>query len=133
MSEREGPNKRFEDVRQEVKSMRSSLYHLTNKCNSRCKGCWFFEFEFDTRVHELDDIEVWQERGRQEAERGINAPLLISGEPSIFLDWVKFFMEYMPMVTVSTNGLKKIPGPISVSLYGHDIIREIEATSLSRR
>lgn len=124
MQEREELMKRFRAVRQEAKSMRSSLYHLTNKCNLRCKGCWFFEFEFDSRVQELESLDVWRKRAQQEAERGINAPLLIGGEPSMFLERIKLFMEYMPMVTVSTNGLKKIPVDgfedvtIAISLFG---------------
>lgn len=124
MQEREELMRRFRAVRQEAKNMRSSLYHLTNKCNLRCKGCWFFEFEFDSRVRELDDLDIWRERVQEEAERGINAPLLIGGEPSMFLERVKLFMEYMPMVTVSTNGLKRIPVDgfedvtIAISLFG---------------
>lgn len=124
MKEREELMRRFRAVRKEAKSMRSSLYHLTNKCNLRCKGCWFFECDFDTRVRELDDLEVWRRRVREEVARGINAPLLIGGEPSMFLDRIGLFMEYMPMVTVSTNGLKKIPFEgfesltIAISLFG---------------
>lgn len=124
MQQREELMRRFRNVRQEAKNMRSSLYHLTNKCNLRCKGCWFFEFEFDSRVHELDDIDAWRQRVKEEAGRGINAPLLIGGEPSIFLDRVRVFMDYMPMVTVSTNGLKRVPidgfenVTIAVSLFG---------------
>lgn len=124
MQDREGFLRRFRAVRKEAKNMRSSLYHLTNKCNLRCKGCWFFEFDFDSRVRELDDMDVWRTRVQEEADRGINAPLLIGGEPSMFLERVKLFLEYMPMVTVSTNGLKKIPYDefenltIAISLFG---------------
>lgn len=116
--------KRFRDVRQEAKIMRSSLYHLTNECNLRCKGCWFFEHEFESRSKELTSLQDWRVRVRSEAERGINAPLLIGGEPSIFLDRISLFREYMPMVTVSTNGLKKIPVEgfedvtVAISLFG---------------
>lgn len=43
---------RFKAVRNEARETRASLYHLTNQCNLRCKGCWFFENEFDVASDE---------------------------------------------------------------------------------
>lgn len=68
--------KRFKEVRKEAESTRSSLYHLTNKCNLRCKGCWFFEKGFDKSSDELNDLITLESHIQAEAERGVNAPLL---------------------------------------------------------
>lgn len=116
--------KRFKEVRKEASSTRSSLYHLTNKCNLRCKGCWFFEKEFDKSSDELNDLLTLEARIQDEVERGVNAPLLIGGEPALFLDRISLFRKYMPKVSISTNGLKKVPYEgfedvtIAISVFG---------------
>jgi len=115
---------RFKAVRNEAKETRASLYHLTNQCNLRCKGCWFFENEFDTASHELNDALRFEQRVREEAARGINAPLLIGGEPALHLDRIRMFRKHMPKVSVSTNGLRRIPYEgfeditIAISVFG---------------
>ncbi|PRE77294.1 radical SAM protein [Burkholderia multivorans] len=119
-----GMKARFKAVRNEAKETRASLYHLTNRCNLRCKGCWFFENEFDEATRELDDISRLEARVKDEAARGINAPLLIGGEPALYLDRIEMFRKYMPKVSVSTNGLRRIPYDgfedvtIAVSVFG---------------
>lgn len=129
---------RFRRLRKEAKDMRSSLYHLTNKCNIRCKGCWFFEKDFDKRTAELEDLAALEQFVCAEVERGVNAPLLIGGEPALFLDRIAVFQRHMPKVSVSTNGLRKIPYggfkdiTIGISLFGggplDDELRAISPT-----
>jgi len=38
---------RFHAVRAFSRSVRASEYHVTNACNLRYRGCWFFTFGFD--------------------------------------------------------------------------------------
>jgi len=115
---------RFKEVRKEAKATRSSLYHLTNQCNLRCKGCWFFEKGFHKASEELDDPQILESRIKEEVLRGVNAPLLIGGEPALFLDRINLFRKYMSKVSISTNGLKKIPYDgfedltIAISVFG---------------
>ncbi|MEK2600491.1 radical SAM protein [Burkholderia arboris] len=115
---------RFKAVRNEAKETRASLYHLTNQCNLRCKGCWFFENAFDVASDELNDSSRLEARVQDEAARGINAPLLIGGEPALFLDRIRIFRKHMPKVSVSTNGLRRIPFEgfeditIAISVFG---------------
>ena len=63
---------------------RTSEYHVTNACNLRCKGCWFFEYEFDKRTRDVKDIETLNTLLRNERTRGVNAALVIGGEPTLF-------------------------------------------------
>ena len=124
MDDSTGMKARFKAVRNEAKETRASLYHLTNQCNLRCKGCWFFENEFDVASDELNDTSHIEARVKDEAERGINAPLLIGGEPALYLDRIRIFRKHMPKVSVSTNGLRRIPFEgfeditIAVSVFG---------------
>src|SRR5256885_12349221 len=83
---------RFRAVRSFSRTSRASEYHITNACNLRCRGCWFFTFEFDkgtkdeTRLRELKAF-VEHERARH-----INAALLIGGEPTLVPDRVAAFV-----------------------------------------
>lgn len=96
-------------VREWSRRVRASEYHLTNACNIRCKGCWFFEYDFDQASSEVTSIQEWKNFAAKEAERGISSALIIGGEPSLFPERIECFVANMPYVTVSSNGLRAIP------------------------
>jgi organic radical activating enzyme len=101
--------RRFDAVRAFASRVRASEYHLTNACNIRCQGCWFFEFGHDKSSREAKDLADWRDFVRAQRLRGINCPLLIGGEPTLFADRIEAFVEEMPYVSISTNGLKPLP------------------------
>lgn len=91
-------------------AVRTSEYHITNACNLRCKGCWFFEYEYDQRVADLSSTESWRLFAKQQAEdRGMSSALLIGGEPALYPERVAAFVEAMAYVTISSNGLRGLP------------------------
>lgn len=105
--------RRFDAIRAFSHSVRTSEYHLTNACNIRCKGCWFFEKEFDKpgvqsgrETAKRPELEAFV---MKEVSRGINHSLLIGGEPSMFPERISVYVEHMKHVTISTNGYKKLP------------------------
>ena len=116
---------RFHTIKAFARSIRTSEYHVTHACNLRCRGCWFFEFGFDQVTGtDVKDLEAWRSFARRERERGITLALLIGGEPSLFPDRIQVFVEEMPYVWLSTNGLVPIPKEgfedvaISITLFG---------------
>jgi hypothetical protein len=127
--------RRLIDLRTFSKRVRSAEYHLTNACNIRCKGCWFFEYAFDDATKEEISLDRWHEFARAEHDRGVTGALLIGGEPTLFTERVRAFVELMPYVTISSNGLRALPregfenvnvaltlfggGPLDDSLRGH--------------
>lgn len=127
--------KRLIELRAFSKSVRSAEYHLTNACNLRCKGCWFFEYAFDDATKEEASLERWNEFARAEHARGVTGALLIGGEPTLFQERVRAFVSLMPYVTISSNGLRALPregfenvnvaltlfggGPLDDTLRGH--------------
>jgi MoaA/NifB/PqqE/SkfB family radical SAM enzyme len=116
--------RRFRAVRAFSRSVRASEYHITNACNLRCRGCWFFTFDFDK--HSRDETDLARVRGFIERERArhINAALLIGGEPTLVPERVMAFVERMDYVTISTNGLRPLPRvgfervSIGITLFG---------------
>lgn len=93
-----------------ARSIRVSEYHLTNACNIRCTGCWFFEYGHDTETREVTDAEALEEFVvRERRDRKINSALIIGGEPTLFPDRIRVFCKHMKYVTVSSNGLRRLP------------------------
>lgn len=92
-----------------TRKIRTSEYQITNACNLRCKGCWFFEYDFDHRTSDAKDRDSLHTFLTKERGRGVNAALVIGGEPTLFPHRVAAFVDHMDYVTVATNGLKKLP------------------------
>lgn len=116
---------RFNDVRSFSALVRACEYHLTNACNIRCKGCWFFEFGHDKSAKEAKDIEQWRAFAQAQRKRRVNAALLIGGEPTMFPERIAAFVDAMRFVSISTNGLKPLPNiepfkdvTVFISLFG---------------
>jgi hypothetical protein len=98
--------------------------HLTTTCNIRCKGCWYFEGGFDTAVRETSDLGLIEAFAAKLEESGVTQATLIGGEPTLVLNRVRPFVEKLPYVTISTNGLRPLPKDgfenvaIGISLFG---------------
>ncbi|GGB23679.1 hypothetical protein GCM10011505_01120 [Tistrella bauzanensis] len=101
---------RLQAVLRFSRKIRVSEYHLTNACNIRCKGCWFFEYGHDTATREAKDLEALEAFLIKETkERRVNAALVIGGEPTLFPDRLKLYVKHMAHVTISSNGLRRLP------------------------
>jgi MoaA/NifB/PqqE/SkfB family radical SAM enzyme len=100
---------RFRKLKEMSRKVRASEYLLTNACNIRCQGCWFFENDFDKTSKELTSVERIREFAKAERARGVTYAIIIGGEPTLVPDRVAAFAEVMDYVTISTNGVKKLP------------------------
>ena len=61
---------RWEKVRRYF-FLRESTYDMTNRCNIRCEGCYYYEGEKQF-ARENGDPELWRRLMRDEKGRGIN-------------------------------------------------------------
>jgi hypothetical protein len=115
---------RFRKVTALSRKVRSSEYLLTNACNIRCEGCWFFEHEFDKGTTELKSVDGVRAFAQRERERGVTYAIIIGGEPTLIPDRVAAFVDVMDYVTISTNGLRRLPREgfenvaVQISLFG---------------
>ena len=106
-------------------NIRSSIYDVTNRCNLRCKGCFFFSSDEDNAAPEERRIEKWEAFIDREKARGVNLAILIGGEPTLCLDRVAAFYERLPTFC-ATNGLIKVPRDrfpdmmVGISLWGDE-------------
>jgi MoaA/NifB/PqqE/SkfB family radical SAM enzyme len=76
-------------------NIRSSIYDVTNRCNLRCKGCFFFS-SGEHHVTEEMDIKKWESFIDKEKARGVNLAILIGGEPTLCMDRVEAFNKRLP-------------------------------------
>jgi hypothetical protein len=96
-------------LREFGRRVRTTEVHLTNACNLRCRGCWFFAYDFDGATREARAPESWRLFAKEQAARGITSALLIGGEPTLYPERVAAFVDALPFVTISSNGLRALP------------------------
>ncbi len=106
-------------------NIRSSIYDVTNRCNLRCRGCFFFSSGEHKGAKEEMDILKWERFIEKEKGRGVNLAILIGGEPTLCLDRVEAFYKRLPTFC-ATNGLIKVPRDrfpdmmVGISLWGNE-------------
>ena len=88
-------------------NIRSSIYDVTDRCNLRCKGCFFFSSGEHTVASEERDIARWHEFVASEMARGVNLAILIGGEPTLCPDRIEAFYRRLPTFC-ATNGIIKV-------------------------
>ncbi len=110
-------------------NIRSSIYDVTNRCNLRCTGCFFFSSGEHLVAQEEMDVEAWKAFVDREKERGVNLAILVGGEPTLHMDRVAAFYDRLPTYC-ATNGLIKVPRDrfpdmmVGISLWGDSATEE---------
>ena len=103
--------------------LRESTYDMSNRCNLRCDGCYYYEGEKQFAV-ENGSVEAWQHLMRDEKKRGITYVVLAGAEPSLVPELLEVCFQEIPLGSIATNGLKKIPESVGykihISVWGND-------------
>jgi len=114
---------RWEKVRKYF-FLRESTYDMSNRCNIRCNGCYYYEGEKQFAEENVNP-EAWRALMKSERDRGITYVVLAGAEPSLAADLCRVCFEEMPLGAIATNGLKVIPADIGyrlhISVWGNDI------------
>ncbi len=113
---------RWEKVRRYF-FLRESTYDMTNRCNIRCEGCYYYTGEKQFAEENSDEAQ-WQRLMAAEKERGITFAVLAGAEPSLVPNLCRICFENIPLGAIATNGLKAIPPDIDyrihISVWGSD-------------
>jgi hypothetical protein len=103
--------------------LRESTYDMTNRCNIRCEGCYYFTGEKQFAA-ENNNEDSWRRLLQSEKERGITFAVLAGAEPSLVAHLCKICHQVIPLGAIATNGLKTIPREIDyrihISVWGND-------------
>lgn len=113
---------RWEKVRKYF-FLRESTYDMSNRCNIRCDGCYYFEGEKQF-AEEILDTQAWRKLMQAEKARGITYVVLAGAEPSLVPELLDVCYQEMPLGSIATNGFKKIPESVGykihISVWGND-------------
>ena len=113
---------RWEKVRRYF-FLRESTYDMSNRCNIRCDGCYYFVGEKQFAAENNDET-AWRQLLVSEKERGITFVVLAGAEPSLVSQLCAVCYEVIPLGAIATNGLKLIPREIDyrihISVWGND-------------
>ena len=113
---------RWEKVRKYF-FLRESTYDMSNRCNIRCDGCYYFEGDKQF-AREINDAEAWRKLMQAEKARGITYVVLAGAEPSLVPELLDVCYQEMPLGSIATNGFKKIPESVGyklhISVWGND-------------
>ena len=113
---------RWEKVRKYF-FLRESTYDMSNRCNLRCDGCYYYEGEKQFAA-ENNDTHAWRKLMKAEALRGITYVVLAGAEPSLVPELLDVCYREMPLGSIATNGFKKIPKSVGykihISVWGND-------------
>jgi hypothetical protein len=113
---------RWEKVRKYF-FLRESTYDMTNRCNIRCDGCYYYEGEKQF-AEENGDPEAWRKLMKEEKARGITYVVLAGAEPSMVPQLLEVCYGEIPLGCIATNGFKRISEAIGykihISVWGND-------------
>ena len=103
--------------------LRESTYDMSNRCNIRCEGCYYFTGEKQF-ANENSDKKSWRKLLESEKKRGITFVVLAGAEPSLVPELCQVCYEVIPLGTIASNGLKPVPREIDyqihISVWGND-------------
>ncbi len=103
--------------------LRESTYDMSNRCNLRCDGCYYYEGEKQFSV-ENGAVEDWRKLMQAEKARGITYVVLAGAEPSLVPRLLDVCYREMPLGSIATNGFRKIPETVGykihISVWGND-------------
>lgn len=103
--------------------LRESTYDMTNRCNLRCDGCYYYEGEKQF-ARENGESQSWRKLMQAEKARGITYVVLAGAEPSLVPELLNVCYQEMPLGSIATNGFKKIPSTVGykihISVWGND-------------
>jgi organic radical activating enzyme len=113
---------RFEKIRKYF-FLRESTYDMSNRCNMRCDGCYYYRGEKQF-ARENRDPEAWRKLMREEKKRGITYVVLAGAEPSLVPELLQVCYDEIPLGCIATNGLIRIPESVGhkihISVWGND-------------
>jgi len=103
--------------------LRESTYDMTNRCNIRCEGCYFYEGDKQF-VSDNNDPLAWRKLMIHEKERGITFVVLAGAEPALVPELLKTCYQEIPLGAIASNGFKFIPESVGyrihISVWGND-------------
>jgi hypothetical protein len=117
---------RYEEAKRVVRVFRKpAFYEITQRCNLKCEGCYYFEGGITNHVPEEASLRAWEDFFAAEAQRKITMAYFVGAEPALHQERLIAAAPYFPHGNIGTNGTIRIdpaiPYRIGVSVWaGND-------------
>lgn len=116
---------RYDTAREVVRVFRKpAFYEVTQRCNLKCEGCYYFEGGLHQPVVEEQSLEAWDEHFRAEKERGVSMAYFVGAEPSLEQERMLVASKYFKYGNIGCNGTVKIDPAVSfrvaISIWAGD-------------
>src|SRR5882724_4982430 len=99
---------RYENAKRIIRVFRKpSFYEITQRCNLKCEGCYYFEGNFQP-VPEEGSLAAWEAFFASEAERGVSIAYFVGAEPALEQERLVAASRAFACGNVGTNGTVKI-------------------------
>ena len=140
LEDRPDLRERYETAKQIVRIFRKpAFYEVTQRCNLKCEGCYYFEGSLGDLVREEDSPEAWDEFFASEAARGVSIAYFVGAEPALHQERLVAAARYFPYGNIGTNGTVRIdpvvPYRVAISMWGGDdeTDRKLRGASVFRK
>ena len=131
---------RYESAKRIVRVFRKpAFYEITQRCNLKCEGCYYFEGSLGERVREESSTEAWDEFFAAEAQRGVSIAYFVGAEPALEQERLISASRHFPYGNIGTNGTVRIdpavPYRVAISMWAGDDVtdRKLRGASVFRK
>ena len=101
-----------------------AFYEITQRCNLKCEGCYYFERDDFERVPEQRSLAAWEEFFANEARRVVTMAYFVGAEPALEQERLIAAAPRFRYGNIGTNGTIRIdasvPFRIGVSVWAGD-------------
>lgn len=116
---------RYNNAKRIVRVFRKpAFYEITQRCNLKCEGCYYFEGSLGVPVQEQGSLEVWEDFFAAEAKRGVSIAYFVGAEPALEQERLIAASRHFQYGNIGTNGTVKldpaIPYRVAISMWGGD-------------
>lgn len=119
-------NRRWQHIKKHTPQIRISGYDITNRCNLRCEGCFFFEGELSSHYDSSRGDDEYRRFFGSEKARGVTYPHFAGAEPALVQERLRIAAEFWKVGLIYTNGTIKIaedlPFMLHISVWGGEEI-----------
>lgn len=123
---------RYEDAKRVVRVFRKpGFYEITQSCNLKCEGCYYFAGGRTNHVPEETSVSAWEAFFAAEAQqRKVTMAYFVGAEPALHQERLIAAAPHFPYGNIGTNGTIRIdpavPYRIGVSMWAGDDVTDRE-------
>ena len=116
-----------------------AFYEITQRCNLKCEGCYYFEGSLEKIVPEQESTSAWEAFFAAESGRGVSIVYFVGAEPALEQERLFAAGRYFRYGNIGTNGTIRIdpaiPYRIAISMWAGDdeTDRKLRGASVFRK